>query len=92
MPSVSTQVTVHCRGCGEPRQVSYRQSRRAGLCTLCLFPPTIRVTSAARKYWFNTFSDLEIANIASELIGSVVPVARISEQRQALTAASRRKK
>lgn len=90
VPTVSSTVTVHCRGCGEPRQVSYRQSRRAGLCNRCLFPPNVRVTSAARKYWFNTFTDREIASIASDLIGSVVPVAAIAERRQALTASSRK--
>jgi hypothetical protein len=91
MATASDLVTVHCKGCGEPRALSPRQARRAGLCNRCLFPPNVSVKRAHLRYWLRTFTDQEIAAIASDFVERTVPVARIRQQRAVLTASSRRR-
>jgi len=39
-----------------------------------------------RRFWFDRFTDTELSLLASELAGRVVPVARITERREALVA------
>ena len=77
----SATVLVRCRGCGEPRQLSARQAKRAGLCPRCLYPTNWVVTDQHRNYWFNHYTDWEIAGIASDLVGSWVDPGKIHEQR-----------
>jgi len=44
------------------------------------------VTDRERRYWFSRFNDHQLSELASELAGRVVPVARITERREALVA------
>lgn len=94
MSTSSPFVTVYCRGCGQPRNLSRRQAKRAGLCRDCLYPastPEAKVNDTHRRFWFNAFpSDRELALVMSRFIGRQVDVARVAEQRMALTASSER--
>ncbi len=84
----SATVTSYCQGCGEPRLLTRRQARRAGLCNRCLYPPRdVAIDDRYRRFWFDRFNDQELSLIASELAGYVVPSAGIARQRQALVAA-----
>jgi hypothetical protein len=83
----SASITVYCRGCGNPRVLTRRQARRAGLCNACLYPPREPlVHDRYRRFWFEKFTDHELSVLASELAGRWVPVARIAERRSALIA------
>lgn len=49
------------------------------------------MTDTHRRFWFNAFpSDRELASVMSRFIGRQVDVARVAEQRVALTASSER--
>lgn len=83
----SASVVVYCRSCGNPRTLTRRQARRAGLCNHCLYPPRdVVVHDRHRRFWFERFTDSELSLLASELAGRVVPAARIAERREALVA------
>lgn len=78
---------VRCRSCGNPRLLTRRQARRAGLCSHCLYPPRdVAVQDRHRRFWFERFDDQELSLIVSELAGRIVPPTRIAERRQALAA------
>lgn len=77
-------VTVRCKNCGEPREVTARQAGRAGLCRACLWPPKVGVTDMHRKYWLKHFSDNELAAMATELVGDFVRPAVFTAHRVAL--------
>lgn len=72
---------VRCRSCGEPRELSARQAKRAGLCPRCLYPTHWTVTDQHRNFWFKHYSDQELSLIATDFLGRWVSPDRIHEQR-----------
>lgn len=86
MQTASPFVTIHCPGCGAPRNVSHRQAKRAGLCRECLYPERRNVSDSHRRFWFNNHTDQELSLIVSDLVGRPVPAERIHDRRLALVA------
>ena len=84
MATAARVVTVSCRGCGQPRELTARSSRRAGLCRHCLHPPRVNVNDTHRKFWLKHFADSELAEIASETFGHIVSAQVFTPHRVAL--------
>jgi hypothetical protein len=71
---VQQSVAVECPSCGRVRDVSPRTARRGpGKCRFCLSPHSVPpVDDGARRYWLKRFSDVELAEIATGLIGRTI--------------------